>query len=606
MKRLLLLFILACGTLYSQSDSINKLDEIILRGNFSPLVNSGYEVRVITDSILKNNYESLGNLLQKQANFYFKQNGNGMVSSISLRGTSASQTGVYWNGIGINSALNGQTDFNTIQANSFDEIEIRKGGGSVLLGNGSIGGAINLKDKVTFEKHQEAQLLLGAGSYDTYFSQLTATWASEKFYGKISGGALSSANDYPYLGTDLKNDNAAYVNYNLNATLGYKINEAHTLKLNASIFDNDRELSRTLSAESDDQLKNNDSRLLLDWTYLGDRFTSSLKMAFLHEDFNYLFDKNNADNESFGESDRLIAKYDLSYFVNNTLFFRAGLEFENAKGKGTNISAVSQNDFTGYILMHHEPLDRLMYNVSFRAGASSGYDIPFIYSLDARYMVTEVLSLRAAFSANYRLPTFNDLYWEPGGNPDLKPEYSNSGELGLEFHYKSLKISGGGYFINSKDLIQWRPVTQDFWQPENVSKASNYGLEFLAEFSHSIGNHLFKLNTSYDYTIATNEAIDKQLIYVPKHRAGAILEYSWQKWQFNYNLQYIGEVYTTTSNSQSLDDYLLSDISFYRGVFKNRIGLSFKVNNLFDVKYQSVAYRPMPNRNYVIQINFKL
>ncbi len=129
MNRLLLLFIFTFGTLYSQNDSIHKLNEIILRGNFSPIVNSGYEVRVIPDSILKDNFESLGTLLQKQANFYFKQNGNGMVSSISLRGTSASQTGVYWNGIAINSALNGQTDFNTIQANSFDELEIRKGGG---------------------------------------------------------------------------------------------------------------------------------------------------------------------------------------------------------------------------------------------------------------------------------------------------------------------------------------------------------------------------------------------------------------------------------------------------------------------------------------------
>ncbi len=151
MKQILLILFLTFGTVYSQNEDTNNLDEIILNGNFSPVVNSGYEVQLIADSIIKNSYESLGSLLQKQANFYFKQNGNGMVSSISLRGTSASQTGVYWNGISINSALNGQTDFNTLQGNSFDEIEVRKGGGSVLLGNGSIGGAVNLKDKVSFE-----------------------------------------------------------------------------------------------------------------------------------------------------------------------------------------------------------------------------------------------------------------------------------------------------------------------------------------------------------------------------------------------------------------------------------------------------------------------
>jgi len=148
MNRVFLFLILTAGSVYSQIDSINKLDEVVLHGNFSPVMNSGYEIQVITDSVLRSNYVSLGELLQEQANFYFKQNGAGMVSSISLRGTTASQTGIYWNGIGINSALNGQTDFNTIQANSFDKLEVRKGGGSVLFGNGSVGGAINLKDEV--------------------------------------------------------------------------------------------------------------------------------------------------------------------------------------------------------------------------------------------------------------------------------------------------------------------------------------------------------------------------------------------------------------------------------------------------------------------------
>ncbi len=606
MKRLLLLFIGAFGSLHAQSDSINKLDEIILRGNFSPVLNSGYEVRVIPDSILKNNFESLGTLLQKQANFYFKQNGNGMVSSISLRGTSASQTGVYWNGIGINSALNGQTDFNTLQANSFDQLEVRKGGGSVLFGNGSVGGAINLKDEVNFNNVQQARVLLGLASFDTYFTQLTGIWGSDRFYAKISGGAQASKNDYPYLNTSLENDNGAYVNYNLNATLGYKINELHSLRFNTSIFDNDRELSRTLSSESSAKLKNNDRRFLLDWTYLGSRYTSSLKVALLHEDFQYLFDKNISANESIGSSDRLIGKYDFTYFLKNDMFFRAGVEFENARGNGNNINEVSQDDFTGYALMHHEPWRKFTYNLSIRAGASSAYDIPVIYSLDARYLFTPSLSLRGAYSTNYRLPTFNDLYWEPGGNPELKAEFSSSGEIGLDYQLKDLRVGAGWYVIKSKDLIQWRPVTQDFWQPVNIDKASNQGLEFMASYNRVIGNHSVVLRANYDYTLATDDNSDKQLIYVPKHRAGGVLDYSWKKWGFNYNLQYVGKVFTTTSNSESLDDYLLSDISLIRSLCKDIVTLNVKVNNLFNVNYQSVAFRPMPGRNYVLQFNFKI
>ncbi|MGI9532844.1 TonB-dependent receptor plug domain-containing protein [Lutimonas sp.] len=606
MKKQLYILFLIFGALYAQNDKVNNLDEIVLKGNFSPVVNSGYEVQLISDSILKNSYESLGNLLQKQANFYFKQNGNGMVSSISLRGTSASQTGVYWNGISINSALNGQTDFNTLQGNSFDELEVRKGGGSVLLGNGSIGGAINLKDKVRYEDDQKAILLAGAGSFETYFSQLTALWSNERIFAKVSGGLQQSANDYEYLGTDLKNDNGQFKNYNFNASFGFKINEYHSLELNASVFDNDRNLSRTLTTESLSNLTSNDRRVLLTWNYVGDAFTSSLKTAFLHEDFEYLFDKNDVSNGSFGKSQRFIAKYDLSYFINNDMFFRGGLEFENATGNGSSITNVTQNDATVYLLFHHEPLDKLMYNASIRAGLSSAYDIPFIYSLDGKYAFSNKLSVRAAVSSNYRLPTFNDLYWEPGGNPDLRPESSFSGEFGLDYTVNAFAVSGAAYLIRSKDLIQWRPVTADFWQPQNVSNASNYGLEFSAAYSKSFGDHLLEFKANYDYSIAQDDDLDKQLIYVPKHRAGFNANYHWKLWAFNYNLQYVGEVFTTTSNSQSLDAYALSDIGVYRKLFKELLSIGLKINNIFNENYQSVAYRPMPGRNYLLQINIKI
>lgn len=606
MKKLILLLVICFGTLQAQNDSINQLDEIVLRGNFSPVVNSGYEVKIISDSILKNSYSSLGELLQKQVNFYFKQNGFGMVSSISLRGTSASQTGVYWNGIGINSALNGQTDFNTIQANGFDELEVRKGGGSVLLGNGSIGGAVNLKDQVSFYDKKQVQVLLGAGSFDTYFGQATASVSTNRFYAKVSGGLQYSENDYPYPGTELKNENGAFENYNVNTTFGFKFNDMHSIRLHTAVFENDRELSRTLTTESNSRLKNSDQRILFDWMYAGDRFTSSFKAAFLHEDYTYLFDKNLPANRSEGSSNRFIAKYDLSYFFTNRLFLRGGIEFENATGNGSNIDEARQNDFTAYALMHHEPWERFQYNISLRAGASSAYSIPLIYSVDARYDLSDKFSLRAALSTNYRLPTFNDLYWEPGGNPDLKPEFSSSMEAGVNYVHKEFTFSATYYVIHSEDLIQWRQVTPDFWRPQNVSKASSDGIETAISYNKSFKDHNLALRVSYDYTLAKDKELDKQLIYVPEHKAAGLVDYGWRKWRFNYDLQYVGEVYITTSNSQSLEDYFLSGISINRQFLKDRFALQFKINNLFDTTYQSVAYRPMPGRNYLIQINFKL
>ncbi len=605
-RSILPLFLLTFATLFSQNNSVNKLEEIVLKGNFSPSLNSGYTIEVIKDSVLKNNFQSLGNLLQDQANLYFKQNGNGMVSSISLRGTNASQTGVFWNGIAINSSLNGQIDFNTLSANSFDEIEIRRGGGSVLLGSGAIGGAINLSDRVIFEKKQSANLHMGLGSFQTYSTQFNGIVSNKNLYAKISFGASKSENDYPYFNSNLRNENGEFQNYNINGTFAHAINDKNRIILNTSFFDNDRNTSRTLTAPSNAKLLNTDFRNLIEWKYLGNRFSSSLKFAYLYEKFTFIFDKS-ASNSSVGKSNNVIGKYDLTYYLNNKIFFNSGIEFENAKADGDNITNVTQNDFTAYILFHHQPIKKLNYSFSIRKGASSIFDIPFIYALDAKYDLLNNLKIKTAFSTNYRIPTFNDLYWEPGGNIDLRSEESKSAEIGLEFSNEHFSFNVTSYFIKSRDLIQWRPVSGIFWQPQNIQDVSNYGIEFSGSVLKKFNQHQFKLKIFYDYTQSIDEETNKDLIYVPNHKANTWLNYMYKNWNFAYNLQYTGKVYITTSNSQSLDSYLLSNIDIGRSFLKNNnLLVVFKINNLFDENYQSVAFRPMPNRNFTLNINFKI
>jgi len=599
------LFLLSFALSFSQSDPINKLDEIVLKGSFSPILNSGYSVQIISDSILNNNYQSLGNLLQNQVNAYLKQNGNGMVSSISLRGTNSSQTGVYWNGIAINSSLNGQTDFNSIAVNSFDEVEIRKGGGSVLLGSGAIGGAINLSDKIVFQNKKEAHINSGLGSYQTFTIQASGLISTDNLFAKVSFGGSRSENDYPYDNSDLFNENGEYKNYNINGVFAFKINDKNRLGFYTSIFDNDRNTSRTITAPSNAKLLNFDSRYLLDWRYLGNRYTSSLKLAYLNESFTYFFDKDLL-NTSKSRSSSWVAKYDFTYFLNNEILFNSGIEFENAKADGDNISNVEQNDLTAYILFHHQPISSFRYNLSIRKGISSIYDIPFVYSFDGQYDISKKFTLKAAFSSNYRLPTFNDLYWEPGGNSDLNSEKSNSAEIGFDFVHQFLNLNITSFYIKSKDLIQWQPVSGNIWQPVNIQDVSNYGVEFSSWAQKKFEHHLFLLKVQYDYTMSKDDNLNKQIIYVPNHKGNFILNYQYKKWSLSYNLQYTGEVFTTTSNTQTLNAYWLSNIDISKSFFKNRLQLAFKINNLLDENYQSVAYRPMPNRNYMLNINLKI
>src|SRR5690554_1921987 len=150
MKRLLyILLVLGIGNfnvVQAQLDSIQKLDEVILSDVKLKRYASGFKVTVLKDSVLTKSPWSLTDLLRYNSNIYFKENGYGMVSSPSFRGTNASQTAVVWNGININSIFTGLTDFNSISPMNYDEISIRSGGGGVLYGSGAVGGSVHLND----------------------------------------------------------------------------------------------------------------------------------------------------------------------------------------------------------------------------------------------------------------------------------------------------------------------------------------------------------------------------------------------------------------------------------------------------------------------------
>ena len=608
--RVLILFLLwSLATVHGQTDPGEELQEILLRGNFAASVNPGYDMQRITDSILVSDYRTLGELLQQQANLYFKQNGYGMVSSISLRGTTASQTGVFWNGIAINSALNGQTDFNTLQANSFNEIEIRRGGGSVLLGSGAVGGAVNLSDRIEFGSANQGErrfhLMTGLGSFATFKGQFTGRLSNEDLFAKISLGALSSENDYPFQGTDLQNENGEIRNFNANLVLSRKLGDRDQLALFGTLFSNDRNLSRTLTVLSKEKLKSLDSRLMGEWKHLGDRFTSTLKLAYMNEEYTYYFDKDRPGNSSKGESDRWIGKFDLSYFLKETMVLKGGVEFENAEAKGSSLGEAQRNDFTAYGLFQHRPADRLVYNLSLRGGGSTAYEVPLIFSADGAYSLSDRLKVRGGYSTNYRLPSFNDLFWEPGGNPELNPETSQSGELGISYTRALHSLTLTGFVIQSRDLIQWQPEAGGIWSPVNIRESRNYGMEVALQGSKRFNGHRLSWNLRYDFTRATDEELDTQLIYVPEHRANGLLAYVWKTWAAQYQLQYTGEVFTTTSNTVKLDDYSLSNFELSKYFIEGNIQIRFQVNNLFDENYQSVAYRPMPGRNYNLNLNFK-
>ena len=326
---------------------------------------------------------------------------------------------------------------------------------------------------------------------------------------------------------------------------------------------------------------------------------------YLKEDYKFYLNKNN-DEFSFGETDNYIAKYNFKYLLKKQTSFLIGLENKLTKSNGSNILKKERNIFEYYALFHNKLFNKLTYNISARKGYTSAYKIPFIYSVDGKFDLTKNLNFRANYSTNYRIPTFNDLYWEFFGNENLIPETSNSAEFGIYFSNRKLNTSISIFQTKSDDLIQWRPGLNNMWRPINVQSVTSKGFEFDINYKYQINHHKIYFSSQYSYTKSTDNLKDKQLIYVPFHKAIANITYQYKSWSLNYNYQYNGNVFTTTSNTQYIDNFDLHNIQFRKEILKNTVNIGFYMNNLFNKNYQVVSYRPMPNRNYKLNINIKI
>ncbi|MGB0166836.1 MAG: TonB-dependent receptor, partial [Luteibaculum sp.] len=221
--------------------------------------------------------------------------------------------------------------------------------------------------------------------------------------------------------------------------------------------------------------------------------------------------------------------------------------------------------------------------------------------------------LRADLSIeqNLRIPTLNDLYWRPGGNPNLQPEQARSIELGT--YWQGIKTSRNLhatlFYRQTQQWIQWRPTEFAFWRPFNLDQVTSFGLD--ASFSWSdiaVGNSgmlakeelVLGLNRSY----LCADASKHQLMYIPKITANFWQYLKWHAVEIAAGLQFVGERETETAEEfqsfHRLEPFVLlhSKIAYQIGRKYCDLKLAFSVNNLLDRPYQNILWRAMPGRNF--------
>lgn len=584
-----------------------------------------YKTTVFDSSIISES-ATLSELLEKHSPIFVKTYGLGSLATVSFRGTGASHTNVLWNDISLNSPMNGQIDFSLYPTLFFDDAELHHGASGLIDGNGALGGSVSLSNKTTFNKGFSSLIQQSIGSYNSYITSGKISLSNKKWMSETQFYYNTAKNDFNYTNIALQDQPTLTQNKAKMQQYGFQQAVYRKLK-NGSIgvrlwyFNSDRMLPPTmLVAQNNEKQQDESLRALLEWKGLAGNLKYKWVNAFVKDNLVY---KNsladiNSTNNSYLINSKLLTKYYLKHHF--VLTNDVSVRYEQAKADGYDAKHKRYNNT--WLLGLTKNFKRLNIDALNRftqVGENTQLLAPTL-AVNYGFLKKRQLKLKANAGINYNYPTFNDLYWNPGGNPNLKPERAEMIEFGTSYTHKTkqtmLIMDATGFYSYVYDWIIWQPTQFGFWSPSNLKEVENKGIELSLKLQTSINKIRINANINYSNTFSTNlkeqseldNSVGKQLIYVPFHQINYSIRAVYKSYSLNYNYSYTGKRFMSTDNNWYLPANFISDIGLnkrFKINDKSSFSTSFKVNNLFNQNYQSIAWRPIPGRNYLFTLTFR-
>lgn len=230
--------------------------------------------------------------------------------------------------------------------------------------------------------------------------------------------------------------------------------------------------------------------------------------------------------------------------------------------------------------------------------------------------------LRAFYKHIFRMPTFNDLYYTFIGSTFLKPEYTKQYDVGFTYikvfenkWLSQISIQSDAYYNKIKDKIVAVPGANLFrWSMQNLGLVEIKGLDVNAQSVWKIADGL-SANAGLTYTYqqalnVTNVNLNyrNQIPYTPVHGGSVIGGLDWRNLGMNYSYIYTGERYDQSANiaANYVQPWYTHDIAFHyrKSIGDNKIKFSAEINNLLDQNYAVITNFPMPGRSYRFTLSY--
>ncbi|MCK9408490.1 MAG: TonB-dependent receptor [Bacteroidetes bacterium] len=578
-------------------------------------------------ALRSSNGNSVAAVIKQEAGVFVRSyGGHGALHSVSLRGMASDYTLVLVDGKRFTTYQIGTVDLGIFSLTDVERIELIRGSNSALFGADAVGGVINIVTKKG-TKRPSLDLSHTFGSFGQQSIGVTAGGEAFGIMLHVGGNVESGKNNFPFRYSDGLIDtilNRTGSDYSLtsfsfsatdiegdkSSTFSFRLSNAERGQPNPVTNQYQDNLAR---------MRDNDiiGQWNVDWKQSEQLLVNTAaSVRYNHEHY--------TDPNIIMEGKPLS-----SYYLNRMAHLSANMRYAssemhqwfigNEMGYGNiqsnEVKSAVRNQFSVFFSSQHQisaPIEFLFFpSVRYDSYNDVGEALCPQLGMNFGLKSLPEIRLRASYGKSYRVPTFNDLYWNVGGNGNIRPERLLSADAGI---IVSTDITGkieleANYFsIITKDKIIWTPGQSNIWTPHNVSAVSSNGFEMRGdaylfdEILHIRYNHTIVdvIKTSAD--IANEYSQGKRLRYTPRETASFLLGTAFSGVSVNSIYSFTGFRYLQSDNNPRfiLPSFETVDINLSYSLVTGIGVISFKgeINNLMNEEYAFISGYPMPQRNF--------
>ncbi len=581
--------------------------------------------------ITRSSVQSIDQLLDYVAGVDIRQRGtNGTQADISIRGGSFDQVLILLNGVNITDPQTGHFNLDIpLNISDVSRIEILQGSSARVLGPNAFSGAINIVTESSAKKALSVELT--GGSYNTFGESVAGNFGTSKFH---TFASLNHKSSTGYLANTDFNLTNAFIQSTLNTLNAGKFD----LQLAAQLKDfgengfyslkyaNQRENTKTYFSS-------------LDWSFSKGKFVFDAQASWRRHHDRYELDHSSVAGYKYHMTDIAGGKLSASYLSaagKTTLGFNLRNEhiYSTALGNAMlNPDSLAIPYETNKFFK--KSYNRIIYsgmidhsvNIGkwyLSAGVATSYSADFKSTtyggIDFGYFITDDVKVYASANSATRLPTFTDLFFVnpvQQGNPLLKPEQSQTFEIGTKINQSQWSLNADIYYRMGKNVIDWVKLTSSSakYESMNLSSVNALGGDITAEYRFK---ELFvkKVSVAYSFLTLDKAAVgfdSKYALDYLKHKLTLTFDHSiFGKLSASWKLAYqdrsgsydantvIGKSAITTNYSP----YFLLDGRLLWSAKK--FDIFADINNIIDANYADYGGLAQPGRNVNIGIRLNL